>query len=98
MPNALLYLSFTLLKSIVDAAVRLLWCMRNDGKYPVHTIILFAQLCLYGGPEVTERTAAGSLMIPSHGSVLFSIKQWNGGTIRVFFLVRNTGNVIFSWT
>jgi hypothetical protein len=82
MRDTLLYLSFTFLESIVDAAVRLVWCMRNDGKYPVHTITAFAQLCLCGGSEVTELTAAGGLIIPSHGDVLFSIKQWNGGTIR----------------
>lgn len=97
MPNTLLCLSFTFLNIIVDAAVRLVWCVRNDGKYPVHTIIAFVQLCLCGGSEVTERTAAGGLIIPSHGNVLFSIKQWNGGTI-IFFFVRTTANVIFSWT
>jgi hypothetical protein len=81
MPNALLYLSFTFLKSTGYATVRLVWCMRNDGKYPVHRITAFAQLCLHGEFEVTERTAAGGLIIPSRGSVLFSIKQWNGETI-----------------
>jgi hypothetical protein len=84
MPNALLYLTFTFLKSVVDATVRLLWRMRNDGKYPVRKITAFAQLCFRGGSEVTDRTAAGGLIIPSRGSVLFSIKQWNGGTIRCF--------------
>jgi hypothetical protein len=96
MPNALLYLSFTFLQSIVDVTVRLVWCMRKDGKYPVHTTIAFAQLFLCGGSEVTERTAAGALIIPSHGNILFSIKQWNGGTVRFFFLFY--ANVIFSWT
>ena len=84
MPNALLYLSFTFLKSIGYATVRLVWCMRNDGKYPVHRIIAFAQLCLYGEFEVTDRTAAGGLIIPSHGSVLFSVKQWKCETISFF--------------
>ena len=86
MPDALHYLSFTYLKSTVDATVGLVWCVRRDGKYPLHTIIAFAELCLYGGFEVTERTAAGGLRIPSHGSVLFSIKQWNSGIIRFYFL------------
>jgi hypothetical protein len=38
MPNALNYLSFTFLKSIVDAILYVLWCMRHDKKYPVHKI------------------------------------------------------------
>jgi hypothetical protein len=97
MPNELLYLYFTFLKSIVDAAVRLVWCMRKDGKYPVYTIIAFAQLFLCGGSEVTERTAAGGLIIPSHGNILFSIEQWNGGTIRFFFLWE-LHECNFSWT
>jgi hypothetical protein len=84
MHNALPYLSFTSLIRLVDTAVRSVWCVRDDGKYPVHTIIAFAQLCLCEGFAVTERTAAGGLMMQSQ--VVFCFLLMNGTAELIDFL------------